>query len=122
MGHVKTEVKIGDLKGDKIIQVEALVDTGSTFTVIPEDIARELNLPVTGERVKVLTARGYDDLELTHALIEINGKRRIVPILVSASIDRVLVGVITLEAMQLRVNPLTEKLEEYTALLYIQLQ
>ena len=122
MGHVKTEVKIEDLKGDKIIQVEALVDTGSTFTVIPEDIARELNLPVTGERVKVLTARGYDDLELTHALIEINGKRRIVPILVSASIDRVLVGVITLEAMQLRVNPLTEKLEEYTALLYIQLQ
>jgi len=122
LGHVKTEVKIEDLKGDKIIQVEALVDTGSTFTVIPEDIARELNLPVTGERVKVLTARGYDDLELTHALIEINGKRRIVPILVSASIDRVLVGVITLEAMQLRVNPLTEKLEEYTALLYIQLQ
>jgi len=122
LGHVETEVKIRDLKGDKIIQVEALVDTGSTFTVIPEDIARELNLPVTGERVKVLTARGYDDLELTHALIEINGKRRIVPILVSASIDRVLVGVITLEAMQLRVNPLTEKLEEYTALLYIQLQ
>lgn len=121
MGHVETEVKIGNLKGDKIIRVKALVDTGSTFTVIPEDIARELNLPVTGERMKVLTARGYDELELTHAIIEINGKRRIVPILVSRGIDRVLVGVITLEAMQLRVNPLTEKLEEYTALLYIQL-
>lgn len=88
---------------------------------MPEDIARELDLPFTGERVKVLTARGYDELELTHAIIEINQRKRIMPILVSRSIGRVLVRVITLEAMQLRVNPLTQKLEEYTALLYIQL-
>jgi predicted aspartyl protease len=88
---------------------------------VPEDIARELDLPFTGERVKVLTARGYDELELTHAIIEINQRKRIMPILVSRSIGRVLVRVITLEAMQLRVNPLTQKLEEYTALLYIQL-
>jgi len=42
------------------------------------------------------------------------------PILVSKHIDRVLLGVITLEAMQLRLNPLTGKLEEYSALLYLE--
>jgi len=94
------------------------VDTGATFTVIPESVARELNLTLVGEKVKVSTAKGYDELDLAHALLEINGKRRIMPVLVSKNIDRVLLGVITLEAMQLRVNPLTEKLEEYTALLY----
>jgi len=94
------------------------VDTGATFTVIPERVAKELNLTLVGEKVKVSTAKGLDELELTHALVEIDGKRRIMPILVSKHIDRALLGVITLEAMRLRVNPLTGKLEEYAALLY----
>ncbi|MEM3545704.1 MAG: retroviral-like aspartic protease family protein [Candidatus Bathyarchaeia archaeon] len=118
VGHVEVDVRIGDLDGKKFKEVKALVDTGATFTVLPENVARELNLPLMGEKVRVSTAKGYDELELTHALIEIDGKRRIVPVLVSRHIERTLLGVITLEAMQLRVNPITEKLEEYTALLY----
>ena len=118
MGHVEVDVLIGDIEGRRAVKVRALVDTGATFTIIPEDIAGKLDLKPTGERVRVLTARGYDELDLTHALIEINGKRRIMPVLVSKYIDRVLIGVITLEAMQLYVNPTTRKLEESTALLY----
>ena len=118
MGHIEIEIGIGSSEGKKLVKAKALVDTGATFTVIPESIAKELKLEIIGEKVKVATIKGYDELDLTHALIEINGKRRIMPILMSKNIDRVLLGVITLEAMQLRVNPLTGKLEEYTALLY----
>lgn len=118
VGHVEVDVRIGDLDGKKFKEVKALVDTGATFTVLPENVAKELNLPLMGEKVRVSTAKGYGELELTHALIEIDGKRRIVPVLVSRHIERTLLGVITLEAMQLRVNPITEKLEEYTARLY----
>jgi clan AA aspartic protease len=118
MGHIEVEVKIGSSEVGKQVKVKALVGTGSTFTVIPEKIAKELNLKLIGEKVKVSTAKGYDELDLTHALLEINTKRRIMPVLISKQIDRVLLGVITLKAMQLRVNPVTEKLEECTALLY----
>ncbi|MGC9069318.1 MAG: retroviral-like aspartic protease family protein [Thermoprotei archaeon] len=118
MGHVEVDVIIGDLEGKKRIKVTALVDTGATFTVIPENISKDLNLTYTGEKVKVSTAKGYDELDLVHAILEIDKKRRIMPVLISKHIDRVLIGVITLEAMQLRVNPLTGKLEEYTILLY----
>jgi len=118
MGHVEVDVGIGSTEGKKLVKAKALVDTGATFTVIPESLSRELNLKLVGEKVKVSTARGYDELDLTHALLQIDGKRRIMPVLVSKQIDRVLLGVITLEAMQLRVNPLTEKLEEHAALLY----
>lgn len=95
-----------------------MADTGATFTVIPESVANTLNIKLAGEKVKVSTAKGYEELDLTHALLEINGKRRIMPVLVSKEADRILLGVITLEAIQLRVNPLTEKLEEHVALLY----
>ncbi|MGB9622896.1 MAG: retroviral-like aspartic protease family protein [Candidatus Bathyarchaeia archaeon] len=118
MGHIEIDVGIGSPEEKRLIKAKALVDTGATFTVIPENVAKELNLILVGEKVKVSTATGYDELDLTHALLEINGKRRIMPVLLSRHIDRVLLGVITLEAMQLRVNPLTGKLEEYFALLY----
>jgi len=120
MGHVEVDVKIGNLVGKEFTEVKVLVDTGATFTVIPESVAKELNLTPVGERVRVSTAERADELELTHAIIEINGRRRIMPILVSKHIDRALLGVITLEAMQLRLNPLTGKLEEYSALLYLE--
>jgi len=118
MGHIEVDILIRDLERKKTIKTKALVNTGATFTVIPESIAKELGLKPTGEKVRVSTAKGHDKLNLTHALIEINDKRRIMPVLISKQINKVLLGVIALEAMQLRVNPITQKLEEFTALLY----
>ncbi len=117
MGHVEVDVRIGSSEA-KSLTVKALVDTGATFTVIPTGIARELNLQPTGEKVKVTTAKGIDTLDLTHATLELDSKRRIMPVLISDHIDRVLLGVIALEAMEMRVNPMTGKLEESSALLF----
>jgi predicted aspartyl protease len=99
MGHIEVEVGIGDLDGEKLIRVKALVDTGATFTIITESIVKNLNLTLTGEKVRVSTAKGYGELDLTHAILEIDGRGGIImSVLVSRDIDRVL-GVITLEAM-----------------------
>ncbi|MEM3028425.1 MAG: retroviral-like aspartic protease family protein [Candidatus Bathyarchaeia archaeon] len=92
MGHIEVNVRIGNLERKHFIEAKALVDTGAKFTVLSEKIAKELNLPLEGEKEKVSTAKGYDERELTHALIEINGKRRIMPVLVSEQIERILLG------------------------------
>ena len=118
MGHIEVEVVLSDIQQTKSIKISALVDTGATLSVIPEEISKELNLSKTGEKVKVLTAKGIEELELAHAKIEIMGKKRIMPVLVSKQIDKVLIGVTTLEAMNLKVNPVTQQLEEVTAFLY----
>ena len=118
MGHIEIEITISNIEGTKSTKTKALIDTGATFTIIPEKLARELEIKPTGEKIKVITAKGQDKLELAHALIEIYGKKRITPILISKHIDKVLIGIITLEAAQLKVNPITGKLEEHTALLY----
>ena len=118
MGHVEVDIEIRSPDGTRSVKASALADTGAIFTVVTEAIAKQLKLKLTGESVRVTTARGADELDLTHALLEVDGKRRIMPVLVSRSLDRVLLGVITLEAMQLRVDPATGKLEEHSALLY----
>lgn len=118
MGHIEVDIRVSSSDGGNFISTKALVDTGATFTVLPENLANQLGVKPIGEKVKVSTAKGPDELDLAHALLEINGRKRIMPVLISKHVDRTLLGVITLEAMQLRVNPLTWELEEHPALLY----
>ncbi|MEM4417040.1 MAG: aspartyl protease family protein [Nitrososphaerota archaeon] len=117
MGHVKVKAKIGDPNREKIIEVEALVDTGATLTVVPRRLADELRLEVTGKST-ALTAGGTIELERTRLWIELEGKEDIVPILISDIIDKVLIGVTTLEILGLQVDPITGKLKEWTLLMY----
>jgi len=117
MGHVWVKVKIGDPNKEKIIEVDALVDTGATLTVIPRKLANELNLKPTGKAI-VETGTGRMELERTRIWIEIEGREEVMPVLISDIIDKVLVGVTTLEILGLQVDPLTGKLKEWTLLLY----
>jgi clan AA aspartic protease len=117
MGHVWVDVKIGCEDASRIIETKALVDTGATLTVIPESLARELGLKVTG-RSKVETGVGIIELNRSRAYIEIMGRSDIVPVLISSTVDKVLIGVTTLEILELEVDPLTGKLKERALLLY----
>jgi len=119
MGRVEVEVTIATADGKEGVGGKALVDTGSTFTVIPASLAKMLGLKPSAERVRVSTAKGYQDLPLAHAMVGLDGKERILPVLVSRRLEQVLLGVTTLEVMQVKVNPITQKLERHSALLYI---
>jgi len=88
MGHVWVKVRLGDPAGTKIIEVDALVDTGATLTVIPRRLANELNLSVTGKTL-VETGAGRLELDRSRAWIEILGRGDIIPVLVSDIIDKV---------------------------------
>ena len=101
----------------KVIEVQALADTGATLTVIPQAIAQELEL---GEfsREMVKTGAGKIELKRSSARISINGKESVQDILVSDFIDRVLLGVVTLETLALSLDPLTGELKEEMLLLY----
>ena len=118
MGHIEVDVVISDVDGKRSAKARALVDTGATLSIIPSSVFEELDLKFSGEKVKVSTAKGSARLNLTYAWVEVAGKKRLIPALVSRDVNRVLLGVTALESMQLKVNPITEKLEEHPALLY----
>ena len=101
----------------KATEVQALADTGATLTVIPQKIAQELELgQFTKEMVK--TGAGKLELQRSSARISINGKEAVQDVLISDFIDRVLLGVVTLETLALSLDPLTGKLKEEMLLLY----
>jgi Predicted aspartyl protease len=115
--HVWVRARVCDESGSMSAEVEALVDTGATLTVIPRRLAEELGLRVTG-RTEVETAAGRIMLERTRVRLELEGREELVPALISDVIDKVLIGVTALEVLGLQVDPLTGRLKEWTALLY----
>lgn len=117
MGHVWVKARIGDPDRRKIVEVDALVDTGATLTVMPRKLAEELGLRVTG-RIPVMTAGGRVELERTRIWLELEGREDVVSAVISDIIDKVLIGVTALEVLGLQVDPVTGKLKEWVALLY----
>lgn len=117
LGHIWIKAKIGDQQKKRTVEVDAIVDTGATLTVIPEKLAKELSLQITG-RTEVETGTGKIELPRSRIWIEIEKSSDIVPVLISNIIDKVLIGVTTLEILGLAVDPITGKLKKWTILLY----
>ena len=117
MGHVWVKAKLGDPERKNVIEVNALINTGATLTVIPRGIARKLGLKPTGRSV-VETGAGRLELERTRIWLELEGEGEVMPALISDIIDKVLIGTTALEILGLQVDPLTGKLKKWTLLLY----
>ncbi|GAB6943597.1 retroviral-like aspartic protease family protein [Vulcanisaeta sp. JCM 14467] len=115
MGHVYVDVEVVGSKG--VGRFRALVDAGATYTVIPRKVAEELGVATTGRRVRVATAKGEAFLDEGIAVIRLMGEERANVVLISDDVDRVLVGVTTLETFGLRVDPTTGQLERVGVLL-----
>jgi clan AA aspartic protease len=109
--HVEVEVKLSNPFDGQSLTVRALVDRGATFTVVPDAVARQLHLPLRGAQTAA-TAQGRITLDRSLATLELLGKTTDSPVLINPHLDRVLIGVLTLEALGLKVNPMTGGLEE----------
>lgn len=92
--------------------VTAVVDTGAMSLVITEDLREKLGLAIMGEK-KVLIANGQRVLCKVTEPVEINWKNRCSSLqaVKIPGAEKVLLGVIPLEDMDLIVNPVTQELE-----------
>lgn len=61
--------------GGKSVQVEAKLDTGAFRTSIDKKLAKELELPETGEVVHVKSASGHSTRSLVKATVTLAGKK-----------------------------------------------
>jgi len=59
LGHVWVDAVIGDPERKNTVRVRALVDTGTTLTVIPRGLAKKLGLKPTGKSVVETGAVGW---------------------------------------------------------------
>ncbi|HKQ65481.1 MAG TPA: retroviral-like aspartic protease family protein [Methylomirabilota bacterium] len=101
MGHILQRVK---LSADKTATVQMLVDTGATFSVIPEALARALGVKRLRRSVAITLADGRRvKLDAGTAIFRIGEREAPATILVGGVVEPIL-GVETLEALGLTVD------------------
>jgi len=101
MGHVHQRVK---LSAEKTATVRMLVDTGATFSVIPESLARAVGIKRLRRSVAITLADGRRvKLDAGTAIFRIGKREAPATILVGGVVEPIL-GVETLEALGLTVD------------------
>ena len=102
MGHVHHSVK---MSAEKATTVRMLVDTGATFSVIPDALARAIGVKRLRRSVTITLADGRRvKLDAGTAIFRIGEREAPATILVGDVVEPIL-GVETLEALGLTVDP-----------------
>ena len=112
MGKVVEQVKLTSLfEPEKLVEVEAVIDTGATMVVLPKDIVEELGLKKMRE-VEVRYANNNVETKPIYGVvnIELNGSSANLDVLVEEKGSQPLIGQVLLELLDLIVEPKTRKL------------
>ena len=114
MTQVALKVK-NPQKPSKAFEGEFLVDSGASYTVVPEKILKKLGIKPAGKEEFSLADGRIISRKVGSALYEYEGVERAAPVLFGEKDDSLLLGTFTLEALGLTLDPLKRKL--YKAIL-----
>jgi len=111
MGKVVERVKVTNFKDpSKSIEIEAIIDTGATMSVLPMDLIQKLGL----EKIDEVNVR-YADNSVKRkevygwVILEIAGGKAVFDVLAESEGAQPLIGQIVLERLDLVIEPSTRK-------------
>ncbi|MBA7695498.1 hypothetical protein ES703_104126 [subsurface metagenome] len=108
MGLTSVTAKVG--KGEKAVEVDFIVDSGATYTLLPEKIWKQLNLEPFEELKFALADATVISRSISEVWLEYGGRGRTVQVILGEEKDEALFGAFTLESLGLILNPFTREL------------
>ena len=110
MGMFKCPVRIETTDGRRSLDVDATVDTGAAYTVLPGRLLRDLGVTPRGRRSFMLADGRRIEGEYGRALATINGESEVTIVVFGADDGPALLGAYTLEGLSLAVDPVQQRL------------
>ena len=110
MGVFNWPVRLDSMEGEQSLEIEAMVDTGASYTIMPANLLKDLGVSPM-DKISLVLADGRSvEYDIGEARATING--RSIPTLVVFGDDnaRALLGAYTLEGLRLAVAPTNRKL------------
>ena len=117
MGTFTVEIEVGDAPGDQFETVEALVDTGATYTMIPASLLNRLGVVPVAQMNFILADGQRIARDVGEASLRILGSTFHSPVVFANEDSNVLLGAVTLQIFGLGVDPLNERLVPVDGLL-----
>lgn len=117
MGNFRVSIEIGDRDGERFERLEALVDTGATYTWVPASIPQRLGLAPERQRLFELADGRQVPYGIAWAAIRLDGIVQPTLVVFGDEGTDPLLGVVTLEEFGLGVDVVNQRLVETPALL-----
>lgn len=110
MGTFRVTIEVGDPQGSRFVSVEALVDTGATYTALPASFLRSLGVMPLERRTFDLANGGRIDLDVGECRVRLDRRERTAPVVFAQEGAPALLGAVTLEIFGLAVDPIRRRL------------
>lgn len=110
MGTFKVQMEIGDSAGERWESLEALVDTGATYTMLPAPLLRRLGVtPYTRDVFELADGRRAQ-YEIGHGWLRLDGRTVITLVVFGDADAEPLLGAYALEGLRLAPDPVGRRL------------
>jgi predicted aspartyl protease len=111
VGMFRTTIGIENVTGGMVTAVpEALVDTGSELTWIPRKVLESLGIIVRRRRAFIVADGRRVEREVGYAIVHAGGTSTVDEVVFAEDSDFPILGVRSLEGLNLRVDPLRKQL------------
>jgi len=110
VGHFRVTVEIGSRGGGRFVALDALVDTGATYTWVPRDVLDAAGVVPDEERPFLLADGREVRYPVGWAQIRIGGREQPTIVVFGAPGSEPILGVVTLEEFLLAADPVHSEL------------
>ena len=110
MGTFSQTLRLESLDGERSVEIDALVDTGASYTLVSSHLLEELGVEPVGRRTLALADGRRVSYDIGRAVATVNGCTETTLVLFGDDGTRPLLGAYTLEGMGLAVDPLEGRL------------
>ena len=110
MGTFRIQMGVGGPQGQHYEYVEALVDSGATYNILPASLLRRLGVEVWRSGTFSLADGRSVQRDLGQTRVRINGEEAIAPVVFGDEGVQPLLGAVTLEIFGLGIDPVKMRL------------
>ena len=117
MGTFAVRIDVGDPAGERFESVEALVDTGASYSAIPASVLASLGVEPHDRVNFILADGGVIQRDVGRTWMRIDGKKEVTLVVFADEGTEALLGAYTLQGMLLAVDTPNEQLISVDGLL-----
>lgn len=110
MGAFRVPLAVGDPQGSRFATVQALADTGSSFTWVPRSVLQALDVPPLARWEFEIAGGQIIEREVAETWVGIDGEQCVTVVVFGDEGSAPVLGAYTLERLRLAVDPVNRRL------------
>ena len=110
MGTFNVTIEIGDLNGQRFTEMEALVDTGATATMVAASALAEIGITPTKRQIFEYANGVRTELDMAPVMVRIDGDETPIWVIFGEEGTSPILGAHALEGLLLGVDPFAQRL------------